>query len=90
MPPQRPNSVPNRSAVAAIIPSFNDRIRALAAAEGVALVDVYDGMKDNLNLIGRDNLHPTELGFSAIADIFYDAIVRAFEAPATSAQMTVH
>jgi lysophospholipase L1-like esterase len=89
VPPQRPNSVPNRSAVAALIPSFNDRIRALAAAEGVVLVDVYDGMKDNLNLIGRDNLHPTELGFSVIADIFYDAIVRNFEASDPSAALIV-
>jgi hypothetical protein len=47
-------------------------------------------MKDNLNLIGIDDLHPTELGFSVIADTFYEAVVRAFEAPATSAQITVH
>ena len=82
VPPQRPNGLRNRAAVAAIIPSFNDRIRALAASEGVVLVDVYAGMKDNLNLIGMDDLHPTELGYSVIADIFYQAVVRAFEAPA--------
>jgi lysophospholipase L1-like esterase len=90
VPPQRPNGVRNRGAVAAIVPSFNDRVRALAASEGVALVDVYAAMKDNLNLIGIDDLHPTELGFSVIADTFYEAVVRAFEAPATSAQITVH
>ena len=45
VPPQRPNGLRNRAAVAAIIPSFNDRIRALAASEGVVLVDVYAGMK---------------------------------------------
>jgi lysophospholipase L1-like esterase len=89
IPPQRPNGVRNRGAVAALIPSFNDRIRALAASEGVVLVDVYSSMKDNINLIGVDDLHPTVLGFSVIADTFYEAIVRAFEAPATSAQMTV-
>jgi lysophospholipase L1-like esterase len=91
VPPQRPNGVRNRGAVAAIVPSFNDRVRALAASEGVVLVDVYSAMmKDNLNLIGIDDLHPTELGFSVIADTFYEAVVRAFEAPATSAQITVH
>ena len=81
VPPQRPNGLRNRGAVAAIIPSFNDRIRALAASEGVVLVDVYAGMKDNLNLIGMDDLHPTELGYSVMADVFYEAIMRAFEDP---------
>jgi lysophospholipase L1-like esterase len=90
VPPQRPNGVRNRGAVAAIVPPFNDRVRALAASEGVVLVDVHAAMRDNLNLIGIDDLHPTELGFSVIADTFYEAVVRAFEAPATSAQMTVH
>ena len=84
VPPQRPNGLRNRGAVAAIIPSFNDRIRALAASEGVVLVDVYAGMK-HLNLIGVDDLHPTELGYSVIADVFYQAVVRAFEDPGTSA-----
>ncbi len=83
--PQRPNGLRNRGAVAAIIPSFNDRIRALAASEGVVLVDVYAGMKDNLNLIGIDDLHPTELGYSVMADVFYQAVVRAFEDTTTSA-----
>ena len=85
IPPQRPNGVRNRGAVAALIPSFNDRIRALAASEGVVLVDVYASMKDNLNLIGVDDLHPTVMGFSVIADVFYQAVVRAYEDPATSA-----
>ena len=89
VPPQRPNGLRNRGAVAAIIPAFNDRIRALAASEGVVLVDVYAGMKDNLNLIGIDDLHPTELGYSVIADVFYQAIVRAYEDPGTSAPMTL-
>ena len=83
--PQRPNGLRNRGAVAALVPSFNDRIRALAASEGVVLVDVYAGMKDNLNLIGVDDLHPTELGYSVMADVFYGAVIRAFEDPATSA-----
>ena len=42
-------------------------------------------MKDNLNLIGIDDLHPTELGYSVMADVFYQAVVRAFEDPTTSA-----
>ena len=83
--PQRPNGVRNRGAVAALVPSFNDRIRALAASEAVVLVDVHAAMRDNLNLIGVDDLHPTEMGYSVMADVFYQAVVRAFEAPGTSA-----
>jgi lysophospholipase L1-like esterase len=89
VPPQRPNGVRNRGLVAALIPSFNDRIRALAAAEGVVLVDVYAGMKDNLSLIGVDDLHPTLLGFNVMADIYYEAVTRAFEDRGTSAASIV-
>jgi lysophospholipase L1-like esterase len=87
IPPQRPNGLRNRGAVAALIPGFNDRIRALAASEGVVLVDVYAVM--NLSMIGVDDLHPTVMGFNVIADTFYEAIVKNFEAPAPSAQMTI-
>jgi lysophospholipase L1-like esterase len=62
-----------------VIPTFNDRIRALAAAESVALVDVYDVMKDDLSLIGDDDLHPTIHGFEVMANTFFEAIKRNFE-----------
>ena len=39
--PQRPNGVRNRGRVAAVIPLLNERIKTLAAAENVVLVDVY-------------------------------------------------
>ena len=83
--PQRPNGPRNRTAAAAIIPSFNDRVRALAASEGAVLVDVYAGF--NLSLIGVDDLHPTELGYSVMADIFYNALTRAYEQPALTANL---
>jgi lysophospholipase L1-like esterase len=90
VPPQRAGGLRRRDQVAALIPSFNDRIRALASAEGVVLVDVYAGMKDNLNLIGVDDLHPTEMGYSVIADVFYNAITAAYELPNTTLTRTVH
>lgn len=77
VPPQRGGG--KREPVARLVPSFNDGIRSLAAAEGVELVDVYDGMKDDLSLIGIDDLHPTERGYDAMATIFFEAIKRAFE-----------
>ena len=78
--PQRPNGLRHRAAVAAMIPGFNDRIRALAAAEGVVLVDVYNALKDNIQLyIGVDDLHPTVAGYDKIAETFFAAISGAFE-----------
>jgi lysophospholipase L1-like esterase len=80
VPPQRLNGPKNRPVnVVLSVPVLNDQIRALAAAENLILVDVYDKMKDNMSLIGEDDLHPTRAGFEVIAGIFYDAIVANFE-----------
>ena len=79
LPPQRCCSFPDRSAVAGIIPGFNEEVRALALRRNAVLVDVYAGMKDDLSLLGRDNLHPTARGYEVMASIFEDAIVRAFD-----------
>jgi lysophospholipase L1-like esterase len=70
IPPQRPDGVRNRAPIAAQIAPFNDRVRALAAARGVVLVDVYNAMINDLSLIGVDDLHPTDRGFAVIADTF--------------------
>lgn len=86
IPPQRPDGLRNRGVVAQRIPPFNDRIRALAAARQVVLVDVFNAMKDDLSLIGIDDLHPTERGFGVIADTFTDAIRSNFgQAPSAAA-----
>jgi SAM-dependent methyltransferase len=70
IPPQRSGGQRNRDRVAALIPGFNDRVRALAAAEGVALIEVFDAMRTDLSLIGIDDLHPTERGYQFMADVF--------------------
>lgn len=77
VPPQRAGG--RRDAVARLIPSFNDRIRALAAAENVVLIDVYDTMEDDLSLIGVDDLHPTIRGYDVMAGAFFEAIKNNFE-----------
>lgn len=79
IPPQRPGGLRGRDAVAASIPAFNDRVRALAAGEGVVLVDVHAAMRDDLSLLGVDDLHPTPQGYSVIAETFFIAIRRHFE-----------
>jgi lysophospholipase L1-like esterase len=79
VPPQRAGGIRHRDAVASLIPSFNDRIRALAAVENVALIDVYNAMKDDLSLIGLDDLHPTIAGYDVMAGAYFEAIKREFE-----------
>ncbi|MGB2717120.1 MAG: GDSL-type esterase/lipase family protein [Vicinamibacterales bacterium] len=77
VPPQRPGG--RRDAVARLIPSFNERIRTLASDEHVVLIDVFDAMKDDLSLIGVDDLHPTVRGYDVMAGVFFDAIKTSFE-----------
>jgi lysophospholipase L1-like esterase len=79
IPPIRPGGARNRPA-AALVPEFNDNVRALAAREGVDLVDVYAAMKDRLELIGPDDLHLTSEGYAVVAQVFFDAIVAGLEA----------
>lgn len=79
IPPQRPGGVRGRDAVAALIPVFNERIRALAMAAGVVLVDVYAAMESDLSLLGADDLHPTARGYEVIAQTFFEAIQANFQ-----------
>ncbi len=75
IPPQRADGVRRRGAVAALIPSFNDKVKALAAARGAVLVDVFAALNVDLHrYIGDDDLHPTDAGFSLIAATFMAAI----------------
>jgi acyl-CoA thioesterase-1 len=79
IPPQRAGGLRRRDAVAAAIPGFNDQVRALATAEGATLIDVYNGMKDDMTLIGVDDLHPTPRGYDVMAGVYFDAIKGAYE-----------
>jgi lysophospholipase L1-like esterase len=81
LPPQRAGGshVPPRDAVAHRIPAFNDQIRALAASEGVPLVDVYGALNEKLYLIGPDDLHPTAQGYVVMAQTFFDVIRHQLE-----------
>ena len=85
IPPQRAGGIRHRDAVANLIPTFNDRIRALAATENVALVEVYNAMKDDPSLIGIDDLHMTIQGYDVMAEAYFQAIKREFEETTTPA-----
>ena len=66
-------------AVDTIVPA-NDQVRAMAAAEGAGLVDLYEAFGGNLDtLIGFDGLHPTEAGYQKIAETFFNVIRSRFE-----------
>lgn len=74
--PQRANGfrVPPRDEFAARVPPFNDRVRALAAAEAVPLVDMFAVFHADMSLIGVDDVHPTRRGFQVMADTFFEAV----------------
>jgi lysophospholipase L1-like esterase len=75
--PGRPG---NRQIQPILLLDYANRMRAVAAQEGVPLVDLYGLMlPDAQRYIGVDGLHPNELGYARIADLFFQAIQSAFE-----------
>jgi len=80
--PQRPLGVNGscRGFGADNVVAANDQIRAMVASEGVPLVDLYQAFGGVAGeLIGPDGLHPTEAGYSKIADTFFDVIRQRLE-----------
>ena len=75
-----PQSGSCRGTKAAVIPAVNDAIRAMAAQENAPLVDLYQGFNGSASpYIGSDGLHPNELGYQRVADIFFAVIRERFE-----------
>lgn len=79
IPPMRypppPGTIRDRSDSGPLVPLLNDRIRAIAAARGATLVDIYAALNADLNgTISVDNLHPNDHGMQVIADTFFAAI----------------
>ena len=81
---------------AARVEPYNSRLRALAAARRVPLVDVHGVLvrgqcsgaaSPALPCIGQDNLHPTARGYELIADAFFDYLVEAYDMAATSSSI---
>ena len=77
-------SIPGRlrSQPQGLLLQYNDAVRAMAAAEGVTLVDLYTAMLPEVNtLIGVDGLHPNEAGYARMASLFLAAIRATLEVP---------
>jgi lysophospholipase L1-like esterase len=73
LPPPRPGG--KNTITAATVQQFNTRLASIAAGERAVLVDLYGPMLSGVNTyIGTDGLHPTELGYQKIAEIFNAAI----------------
>lgn len=59
----------------ALMEDLNFKIKGIAAAEGVVLVNLYETLLPEANtVIGSDGLHPTEVGYKRMADVFLAAI----------------
>jgi lysophospholipase L1-like esterase len=72
----------------AIIAQANPMIRSMAQSRGVVVAEIFDGMNDP-GLFATpsegvtDPLHPNERGYGVMAGIWFEALRRAFPAPAT-------
>jgi lysophospholipase L1-like esterase len=65
-----------------VVPQMNFAISTLASQESVTLVDVYGGFGTSYaQYFGSDGLHPNDLGYAKIADIFFNALRQALELP---------
>ena len=84
-PPQFVGTPPGRGGGWAFVPELNGRIASVATAEGATLVDLYTPMNaDVKRYIGQDGLHPTEAGFTLMAQTFASIIQQKFEVKTTA------
>lgn len=64
-----------RSQVPADLVVFNTRLQQMALAESAVFVDLYTTLlPEAATVIGVDGLHPTEVGYKRMADVFFAAI----------------
>jgi lysophospholipase L1-like esterase len=71
-----PKPKPNLATEQAV-PLLNERIKSIAAAEDVTLVDLYAAVP--VTEIGSDGLHPTATGYGLMADAWLKAIIEKME-----------
>ena len=83
-----PPSFRNNPCADDIIDEVNAKIPGLAAAEGIVMADIFNGMNQR-DLFGispdRDPLHPNEGGYAVMADIWYKAMLQAIPGGAVAA-----
>jgi lysophospholipase L1-like esterase len=84
IPPMDPSGFRGAVYGAELVSGFDDSIRAVASAENVPLVDVYQAFGGNLALLSSDGVHPNPEGYKKIAGAFFDAITTALENKVTT------
>ncbi|MBI1876278.1 MAG: VCBS repeat-containing protein [Acidobacteria bacterium] len=63
-----------------LVQSVNAQITTVASTLGIgAPVDLYATISRDSSLLGADGLHPSDAGYAAIANAFFEAIVSAFQ-----------
>jgi len=79
-----PQTAGPRAYAPELIQPANAAIRALAASEGVVLVDNYAAVIGQATrYIGADGLHPSAAGHQKIAETFFESIKTNYEIPAS-------
>jgi lysophospholipase L1-like esterase len=83
-----PPNFRNNPCADAFISAVNSNIRGFATAEHVVVAEIFNGM-NRRELFGvssgRDPLHPNEQGYQVMADIWFQAMLRAIPGGATAA-----
>jgi lysophospholipase L1-like esterase len=79
LPPMNSHAPGSRVRLAAeqAVPLLNERIKSLAAAENVMLVDLFAVVP--VMELGNDGLHPTATGYGLMADAWLKAIIETME-----------
>ena len=83
-----PPSFRNNPCADDIIAEVNNNIHGFAAAEQVVVAEIFDGMNQR-DLFGispdRDPIHPNERGYAVMANIWFQAMLKAIPGGATAA-----
>jgi lysophospholipase L1-like esterase len=80
--PVGPPHTDSRPTKSAAIIQLNRRIEAIAAEFGIGpALDLYSAFEENPSLLDVDGLHPTRAGYTRIAELFADEVIRRYDQP---------
>jgi lysophospholipase L1-like esterase len=78
--PVGPPHTDSRPTKRAAVIQLNQRIEAIAAEFGIGPpLDLYSAFEANPGLLDFDGLHPTRAGYTRIAELFADEVIRRYD-----------
>jgi lysophospholipase L1-like esterase len=78
--PVRPPHTDSRPTKRAAVIQLNQRIGAIAAEFGIGPpLDLYSAFEANPSLLDFDGLHPTRAGYTRMAELFADEVIRRYD-----------